>query len=153
MAVDLVSGKQVIRDRGDAVRAVVESINVPMISRPILADGMALVDGGVLNNLPADVLAERGASFVIGIDVATRMPARYGRNEPGMSTDRMRRAGPLETLFRVNEVQAYGITALRTGAVDVMITPDTSAFEFADFANARELADVARQPPKQCCRN
>lgn len=142
VAVDLVSGKQVIRDRGDAVRAVVESINVPMISRPILCDGMALVDGGVLNNLPADVLAERGASFVIGIDVATRMPTRYGRNEPGMSTDRMRRAGPLETLFRVNEVQAYGITALRTGAVDVMITPDTSSFEFADFASARELADV-----------
>ena len=60
VAVDLVSGKQVIRDRGDAVRAVVESINVPMISRPILADGMALVDGGVLNNLPADVLADAG---------------------------------------------------------------------------------------------
>ncbi len=142
VAVDLVSGKQVIRECGDAVRAVVESINVPMISRPILSDGMALVDGGVLNNLPADVLAERGASFVIGIDVATRMPARFGGNEPGMPTDHMRRAGPLETLFRVNEVQAYGITALRSGAVDLMITPDTSAFEFADFTRARELADV-----------
>lgn len=142
VAVDLVSGKQVIRDRGDAVRAVVESINVPMISRPILTDGMALVDGGVLNNLPADVLSERGASFVVGIDVATRMPARFGGNEPGTPTERMRRAGPLETLFRVNEVQAYGITALRSGAVDLMITPDTSAFEFADFESARELADV-----------
>ncbi|HEY4310090.1 MAG TPA: cyclic nucleotide-binding and patatin-like phospholipase domain-containing protein [Pirellulales bacterium] len=142
VAVDLVTGKQVIRDRGDAVRAVVESINVPMISRPILSDGMALVDGGVLNNLPADVLTERGASFVLGIDVATRMPTRYGRNEPGMPTEKMRRAGPLETLFRVNEVQAYGITALRSGAVDLMITPDTSAFEFADFTRAHELADV-----------
>ena len=59
-----------------------------------------------------------------------------------MPTARMRRAGPLETLFRVNEVQAYGITALRSGAIDVMITPDTSAFEFADFHRADELAEV-----------
>ncbi|MBI2827430.1 MAG: cyclic nucleotide-binding domain-containing protein [Planctomycetia bacterium] len=142
VTVDLVTGKQVIRDRGDAIHAVLESINVPMVARPILRDGMALVDGGVLNNLPADIVVERGASFVVGIDVATKMPARYGRNVPGMATAKMRRAGPLETLLRVNEVQAYGITALRTGAVDLMITPDTSAFEFAEFSRAYELADV-----------
>ncbi len=142
VAVDLVSGKQVVHDRGDAVRAVVESINVPVIARPILREGMALVDGGVLNNLPADVLVERGATFVVGIDVATRMPARFGHNEPQTPTSHMRRAGFLETLFRVNEVQAYGITALRGTAVDLLITPDTSAFEFADFPRAYELADV-----------
>jgi len=142
IAVDLVTGKQVVRDRGDAVHAVLESINVPLVSRPILRDGMALVDGGVLNNLPADVVAERGASFVVGIDVATKMPPRFGGNEPGTPTNKMRHAGPLETLFRVNEVQAYGITAMRSSAVDLMITPDTSAFEFADFSRAHELADA-----------
>jgi predicted acylesterase/phospholipase RssA/CRP-like cAMP-binding protein len=142
VAVDLVTGKQVVRDRGDTIHAVLESINVPLIARPIFRDGMALVDGGVLNNLPADVVAERGATLVVGVDVATRMPARYGENVPGMPTSKMRRAGPLETLFRVNEVQAYGITALRSDAVDLMITPDTSAFEFADFSQAHELADL-----------
>lgn len=142
VTVDLVSGKQVVHERGDAVRAVVESINVPVIARPILREGMALVDGGVLNNLPADVLVERGATFVVGIDVATRMPARFGNNEPNTPTQYMRRASFLETLFRVNEVQAYGITALRGTAVDLLITPDTSAFEFADFPRAYELAEV-----------
>jgi NTE family protein len=142
ITVDLVTGKQVVRDRGDAVHAVLESINVPLVSRPILRDGMALVDGGVLNNLPADVLAERGASFVVAIDVASKMPPRFGVNEPGMPTGKMRHAGPLETLFRVNEVQAYGITAIRSSAVDLLITPDTSPFEFADFDRAHELADA-----------
>jgi predicted acylesterase/phospholipase RssA len=56
--------------------------------------------------------------------------------------EQMRRGGALETLFRVNEVQAYGVTAMRHSAVDLMITPDTSAFEFADFCRARELADA-----------
>ncbi|MEZ6071307.1 MAG: cyclic nucleotide-binding and patatin-like phospholipase domain-containing protein [Pirellulales bacterium] len=36
VAVDLVSGKQVVRDRGDAIHAVLESLNLPMISRPIV---------------------------------------------------------------------------------------------------------------------
>jgi len=142
VSVDLVAGKQVLRDRGDTIHAVLESINVPMIARPILRDGMALVDGGVLNNLPVDVVTERGASLVVAIDVASRMPARYGRNEPTTPTNKMRRAGPLETLFRVNEVQAYGITALRSSKADLLITPDTSAFDFADFSRAYELADA-----------
>ncbi len=142
VAVDLVGGRQVIRDRGDAIHAVLESINVPMVSRPILRDGMALIDGGILNNLPADVLVERGASFIVGVDVATKMPLAFGGNHADTPAGQMRRAGPLETLFRVNEVQAYGITALRTSAVDVMITPDTSAFEFAEFSRAAELAEV-----------
>lgn len=142
ITVDLITGRQVIRDRGDAIHAVLESINVPGVSRPILRDGMALVDGGVLNNLPADVLVDRGASFVVGIDVATRMPMNFGGNQPGTPTEKLRRGGALETLFRVNEVQAYGVTSMRHSAVDLMITPDTSAFEFADFCRARELADA-----------
>jgi predicted acylesterase/phospholipase RssA len=52
-------------------------------------------------------------------------------------------------LLRVTEVQAYGITALRTEGVDLMITPDTSAFEFADFTRAKELADVGEAAAEQ----
>ena len=31
---------------------------------------------------------------------------------------------------------------MRTGAVDLMIMPDTSAFDFTDFSRAFELADA-----------
>lgn len=149
VSVDLVSGKQVVRDRGDTIHAVLESINVPIISRPILRDGMALVDGGVLNNLPGDILPERGAALVVGVDVASRLPKSFGKNTAETPTSAMRRAGPLETLLRVTEVQAYGITALRTEGVDLMITPDTSAFEFADFTRAKELAEVGEAAAEQ----
>jgi hypothetical protein len=46
------------------------------------------------------------------------------------------------TYLRVNEVQDYGITALRTQAADVLIMPDTAAFDWSDFGRARALADV-----------
>ena len=74
VTVDLVQVRTVVRRQGDAVHAILESINLPIVSKPILRDGMALVDGGVLNNLPADVLAESGVDFVVGVDVSSRVP-------------------------------------------------------------------------------
>src|SRR5262249_19618126 len=142
VTVDLVSGTQVIRDRGDAVHCVLESINIPVISQPILRDGMALVDGGILNNLPADILPERGADLIVGVDVAWKLPKNFAGNTPQTPTGRMRRAPLLDTLVRVDEVQMAELSTLRESAVDLMITPDASAFEFADFTKARELADV-----------
>ncbi len=41
VTVDLVSGQSVVRDQGDAVRAILESINLPGLSLPICRDGQA----------------------------------------------------------------------------------------------------------------
>lgn len=46
MTVDLVSGNSVVRERGDAVHAILESINLPVLSVPIVRNGQALIDGG-----------------------------------------------------------------------------------------------------------
>ena len=46
VTVDLVQVRTVVRRQGDAVHAILESINLPIVSKPILRDGMALVDGG-----------------------------------------------------------------------------------------------------------
>jgi predicted acylesterase/phospholipase RssA len=132
----------VVHRRGDAVRAIVESINLPVISPPIIHDGMALVDGGVLNNLPADVLADEGADLVIGVDVASKLRDEFAGNRPGMPTSQMRPAGAFETLIRVLETQGRGLGALRARALDLTIRPDASAFSFVDFSKAPELADA-----------
>ena len=54
VTVDLVQVRTVVRRKGDAVHAILESINLPIVSKPILRDGMVLIDGGVLKT-PADV--------------------------------------------------------------------------------------------------
>lgn len=141
-AVDLISGREVVRERGDAVNAVLESINLPLVSRPILRDGMALIDGGILNNLPVDVLLDRGADLIVAVDVVSQLEQRFGRNTPHAPTPSMRQPGMFATYLRVNEVQDYGITALRTQAADVLIMPDTAAFDWSDFSRSRALADV-----------
>jgi predicted acylesterase/phospholipase RssA/CRP-like cAMP-binding protein len=140
VAVDLISGREVVRDAGDATRAVLESINLPVISPPICREGRALVDGAVLNNLPADVLTSAGADLVAGVDVSSRLRPEFAGNTPETPTERMRPPGFLETLLRVFETQSHGLSSLRIRSVDVMIEPDTSAFDFADFSRAAELA-------------
>ncbi|MBX9792003.1 MAG: patatin-like phospholipase family protein [Pirellulales bacterium] len=142
MTVDLVEGREVVRDQGDVVQAILESINLPIIARPILRDGMALVDGGVLNNLPADVLARQGADLVVGVDVGARLSRGFPGAKTASAARRLQRPRLWDTVLRVNEVQEYHVTAQRTQAVDVWITPDTSFCEFADFSRGRELFEV-----------
>jgi predicted acylesterase/phospholipase RssA/CRP-like cAMP-binding protein len=142
VAVDLVTGREVVRDRGDAVNAVLESINLPPIARPIVRDGMALVDGGTLNNLPADVLPPRGADLVVGVSVASRLPGRFAGLGDGIPAPSRRAPRTLETVWRVNEVQDHGLSSPRAASVDLLIAPDTSAFEFADFTRGHGLAEA-----------
>ena len=70
VAVDLVSRKKIVFQRGDTGLAVRASSAIPGIFTPVLLNGMVLVDGYVLDNCPGDVLREMGADIVIAIDLA-----------------------------------------------------------------------------------
>jgi predicted acylesterase/phospholipase RssA/CRP-like cAMP-binding protein len=142
ITVDLVQVGTVVRSRGDAVHAILESINLPIVSKPILSDGMALVDGGVLNNLPADVLTESGVDFVVGVDVSAHVRTEFAGNRPDMPTAKMRHAGVLDTLFRIYESQAHHLGKYRNRAVDFWISPDVSGFGIAEFHRTAEIAQA-----------
>lgn len=150
ITVDLVQARTVVRQEGDAVRAILESINLPVVSRPILRDGMALVDGGVLNNLPADVLAENGADFVVGVDVSSRVRPEFAGNRPDMPTTKMKNAGSIDTIFRIFESQAHNIGKLRNRAIDFWIKPDTSIYGLAEFHRTSEIANAGKIAAEHC---
>ena len=77
VTVDLVSGNFVARERGDATHSILESINLPVISVPICRNGQALIDGGLVNNVPADVLVANGCNFVIAVSVSAKMEKQF----------------------------------------------------------------------------
>ncbi len=68
-ACDLYSGKEIVFKSGDIVKAVRASISAPAIFRPVEMDNMCLVDGGLLGNVPAQVVKDMGADIVIAVDV------------------------------------------------------------------------------------
>ena len=143
VAVDLVGGRSVVRDRGDAVHAVLESINLPVLSVPIVRDGQALVDGGIVNNIPADVLVAAGCNFVIAVSVSAKMEHRFCDITPGRSTPR-HRPGAVQTLLRSLLVQNHNLHAVGVGPADVVIEPDVTGFDMAEFTRAEELAVIGQ---------
>ena len=61
--------KEVDFGSGDIVRAIRASMSIPELYEPVTIDDVEYVDGGMVNNLPVDVVLEMGANRVIAIDL------------------------------------------------------------------------------------
>jgi len=142
---DLVSGQAVVRDHGDAVDAILESINLPMLSAPICRNGQALVDGGVMDNIPADVLTSQGCNFVIAVSVTAKIARQFGANKPDTPTPTMRIPSSLRTLLRTLEVQNVSLNAIGIQPAEVVIEPEVVDFDLSEFMRAKELFAVGEQ--------
>ena len=66
---DLLTGEAVVLNKGDLPRAVRASMSIPGFFPPVKYDGHYLVDGGVVNNYPAEQVKAMGADIIIGGDV------------------------------------------------------------------------------------
>jgi NTE family protein len=136
---DMVSGQAVVRDQGDAVHAICESINLPMLSAPICRNGQALIDGGVMNNIPADVLMSQGCNLVIAVSVTAKIAREFGDNKPDTPTPSMRTPSSLRTLMRMLEVQNVSLNAIGVKPAEVVIAPEVADFDLSEFMRAKEL--------------
>jgi NTE family protein len=68
-AADLISGKEVLFDRGELHRAVRASMSLPVLFSPVRMRNMLLVDGGVVDNAPVEAARKAGASITVLVDV------------------------------------------------------------------------------------
>lgn len=71
-AVDLLTGKEVVLDKGNVIKNVRASLSVPGVFVPVKLNNMVLVDGGVINNMPHDIAKQLGADIIIAVDVVTK---------------------------------------------------------------------------------
>jgi predicted acylesterase/phospholipase RssA len=145
ITVDLVSGQPVVRNRGDAVHAILESINLPVLSAPICREGSALVDGGLVNNVPANVLVDEGCNFVIAVSVTAKLESRFGKNEPDTPTEKMRSPSTIQTVLRSYIVQSMNMNSIGVQPADIVIEPDVTDFDLTAFARTDELAAIGEQ--------
>lgn len=74
VATDMSQGKSIVLSSGSLPLAMRASMSIPGLFAPVILDSMILVDGGVLNNLPTNVVKEMGADITIGINLATPPP-------------------------------------------------------------------------------
>jgi predicted acylesterase/phospholipase RssA/CRP-like cAMP-binding protein len=149
VTVDLVGGNYVVRDHGDAVHAILESINLPVLSVPICRNGQALVDGGLINNIPADVLVAMGCNFVIAVSVTAKMEKQFCDMSPERPTKPRQLPSILQTLLRSMLVQSHSLNDRGVQPADVVIEPDVTGFGLAEFVRATELAAIGEAAARE----
>ena len=78
VAVDLRAGEKVVIESGSLATALRATMSLPAVFPPVEREGRVLVDGGALDNIPADVVRGAGTSVVIAIDVGYEPDRRGG---------------------------------------------------------------------------
>ena len=66
---DLKTGKEAVFNYGNLAKVVSASCAVPGVFTPVVHEGMHLVDGGLRNNVPVDVVKKMGANVVFAVDI------------------------------------------------------------------------------------
>jgi len=69
VATDYWEQKQVIFDSGDLISAIRASMSIPAVFEPVINDDMVLIDGGITNNLPYDIIQDE-CDITVAIDVS-----------------------------------------------------------------------------------
>ena len=153
IAADLVTGSEYVRKSGDAVLGILESINLGGISKPICRDGMVLVDGGYLNNVPADTLIADEATYVISVDVSTRIVNSFVGNTSETPTGEMRIPRINQTISRIREIALRNISVLGGAQSDFTIAPDVSKVSYVDFKSTPRIAEIGYHATLDCMDN
>jgi NTE family protein len=136
VATDILTGEPVVLSHGDLARSIRASMSVPAIFSPAQIDGRLLVDGGVANNVPVNVVRQMGADIVIAIDVGS----------PALTRDQ------LNSVFGITNQLTWILTARNTeaqiaslGKRDTFIRPALGDFSSADFAEAGKVIPLGEQ--------
>jgi len=129
VSANISAGGLYVHERGKVWRAVRASCSLPAVAVPIVEEGQLLVDGGLINNLPVDLLQERGAGTVIAFNATGTGGALGGPP----STDF---PSPWQALWK--RVKGADDAAL-PGILDILMR----SVQLAGDAHAREMGERA----------
>jgi len=127
VAMDLLTAKAVVLDRGPFGSALRATMSLPLIFPPVPRDGQLLVDGGTLDNVPADVVKAMGAARIVAVnvgdldDLKTVNSSMFGL--AGATIDAMMRANTKEAIAQA----------------DIVINVPLADYGSLDWRRSREL--------------
>ncbi|MDN8130078.1 patatin-like phospholipase family protein, partial [Burkholderia multivorans] len=129
VATDLQTGQMVVLDHGSLPLAIRASMAMPGLFAPAEINGRALVDGGLVSNLPVDTARRMGADVVIAVDIGSPLRPLDALASPADVMQQM-----VGILIRQN------VTSQRKQlhAEDVLLTPDLGTIAFTDFQSANQ---------------
>jgi len=143
VATDLYTQQSVVLDKGRIYDAIRASIAIPSVFTPVRRDGMLLVDGGVLDNIPVDfAIRTKPEDKILAVDVNARIPMEHPSK--GLSNRNL-------SLFRLsNQVislmtETLGNMKLKENPPDFTIRISRFSCELYEFYKAKDQIELGRK--------
>jgi predicted acylesterase/phospholipase RssA/CRP-like cAMP-binding protein len=125
VSADLLSSRLVIHRRGSLIEAVGASMSIPGLAPPLPRSGRLLVDGGVLNNLPVDAMADAAEGPIVAVDVVRRLEPS-AEEEPALPSI-------METLSRATVLGSVERAERNRDLALLVVSPEVQDIPLRDF--------------------
>ena len=141
VATDITTGEEVVLNRGPVSEAVRASISLPALFAVVKKEGRYLVDGGLVNPVPVNVVKQMGADFVIAVNVIPDVIERAHRIRKEREEGNQ---GPekephiFHVLLQSIYIGTYALVARSMEEADVIIEPRVVHIGSGDFHHAQE---------------
>jgi predicted acylesterase/phospholipase RssA len=142
VAADILTGEEVIFNSGSVADAVRASLSVPVLVDPWHYQDRYLVDGGIVNPLPASLLRDRGADIVIASSVIQPLRESYGGRMDQMPN-------VLQIVFNIFSAMEAEVVKKQTPFIDVLIHHKVSAKHTLDFDQANALVWLGEESARR----
>lgn len=131
VATDVITGEEVVLRSGSVPTAMRASMAIPGVFSPVEIGDMVLVDGGLVNNFPADVLRDMGADIIIGIEITkdkrlTRndiqsLPQLLGQLVTNSTSGKRKENREMCDIWIVPDVSGFGMLSFTPDAIDTLV--------------------------------
>jgi NTE family protein len=122
ISADVRTGNEIVMREGNLAEAIRASMAIPGVFTPVERDSMLLIDGGVVNNYPVDLVRSMGADIVIGVT--------FSRDEKELEQSRGTISEITQQIW--NFIGQYKLNN-NISDTDILITPDVYPFGMMDF--------------------
>ncbi|TGK35200.1 alpha/beta hydrolase [Leptospira gomenensis] len=148
-AVDLHSGEEYVMDRGPVWEALAAAMSLPGMFPPVFHGDHLLVDGGVINNVPENLIRQKGADIILSANVSPLRDEAIvrlleDRKITGKSFfknlwEDLKYPPILKIMGRAITLEGREITRLRKDKMDLFINLHIEEYSFFDFGRFREI--------------
>jgi len=137
VATDIMTGEEVVSREGSVIDAVRASISIPVVFTPAKCSERYLVDGGLVNPVPVNIIKDMGADFIIAVNVVPNMLDRV-RGVNKTPIEDFKKPNLFSIIMRTIYVASHQIVEASLEGADVVINPDVGRVGFGDVSRAQE---------------
>lgn len=140
VAADYWERREVVLTKGDLLSAIGASAALPGLFKPFALNGEMMIDGGMVNPVPYDLLLDK-CDYTIAVDVSGRRRRPNQTAEPGF----------FETVFNAFQImqQAIMMEKLECKKPDLLIRPPLMDIRVLDFHKVDEIYRQAAKAKAQ----